>query len=88
MIGYDLVRAVIGDVEEVITEPIEEFEQMPLCQRVIVVKTKQGETFRLVLQAEKKKTLEFRKKPNYNWLQPKVYKGKSMHDIEMDEIDI
>jgi hypothetical protein len=34
---------------------------MPLCPRVGVVNTTQGETFRLVLQAEPKKTLNFRK---------------------------
>jgi hypothetical protein len=86
MIGYDLVRAVIGDVEKVIAEPIEEFEQMPLCQRVIVVNTKQGEPFRLVLQAEKRKSLEFRKKPKNDWLTPKVYKGKSMHEEEAEDL--
>jgi hypothetical protein len=41
----------------------------------IVVNTTQGETFRLVLQAENKKALEFRKKPRLDWLKPKVFKG-------------
>ena len=71
---YDLVRAVIGDVEEIVAEPIEEFEEMPLCQRRIFVQTKQGEMFQLVLQAEDKKALEFRKDFKSEWLTPKVYK--------------
>ena len=74
MIGYNLVQAVVYDVKEIVTEPIEEFEQHA-CQREIVVNTTQGETFRLVLQAENKKALEFRKKPRLDWLKPKVFKG-------------
>jgi hypothetical protein len=76
MIGYDLVRAVIGDVDEIIVHPIVEFEQMPLCNRDIIVRTKRGETFHIVLQTERKKDLEFRKKPKLDWLKPKLYKPK------------
>ena len=82
MIGYDLVRAVIGDVEEIVAEPIQEFDEMPLCQQRIFVRTKQGEMFHLVLQAETKKALKFRKEFTSEWLTPKVYKGKSMHEEE------
>jgi hypothetical protein len=84
MIGYNLVQAVIGDVEEIVVRPIEAFEQMPLCQREIVINTTQGETFRLVLQAETKKALEFRKEFKSAWLTPKVYKGQSMHEEELE----
>ena len=86
MIGYDLVRAVIGDVEEIVARPIEEFEQMPLCKREIFVRTTRGEMFHLVLQAENKKPLEFRKEFKSEWLTPKVYKGKSMHEEEAENI--
>ena len=86
MIGYDLVRAVIGDVEEIVAEPIQEFDEMPLCQQRIFVRTKQGEMFHLVLQAETKKALKFRKEFKSEWLTPKVYKGKSMHEEEDEEL--
>ena len=86
MIGYDYVRAVIGDVEEIVARPIEAFEQRPRCQREIFVRTKQGEMFRLVLQAERKKLLEFRREVKSNWLTPKVYTGKSMHEEEAENL--
>jgi hypothetical protein len=40
---------------------------------------------RLVRQAVKKKLLAFRKKPKDRWLKPKVYKGKSMHEEELEQ---
>ncbi len=41
---------------------------------------------RQVLQAVKKKVLAFRKKPKDTWLTPKVYKGKSMHQEELERL--
>jgi hypothetical protein len=41
---------------------------------------------RQVLQVAKKKVLAFRKKPMDTWLMPKVYKGKSMHQEELDRL--
>ena len=40
--------------------------------------------FQLVLQAETKQALKFRKEFKSEWLTPKVYKGKSMHEEELE----
>ena len=42
--------------------------------------------FHLVLQAETKKALKFRKEFTSEWVTPKVYKGKSMHEEEDEEL--
>jgi hypothetical protein len=81
----NLVRTIVSDVDEVIAEPIKEFEEMPLCKRSIYVNTEQGETFVLEIYAEEKEKLEFKNKFNDDWLTPKLYKGKSMHELEMEE---
>jgi hypothetical protein len=41
---------------------------------------------RQALHVVKNKVLAFRKKPKDSWLMPKVYKGKSMHQEELDRL--
>jgi hypothetical protein len=41
-------------------------------------------TFQRVLHAVKQKVLAFGRKPADTWLEPKVYKGKSMHEEELE----
>ena len=76
MLAYDLVRAVISDVEEVLVEPIDEntFDDEQKYRRMIRVRTKHGETFRLVLQSDRKKHIKVHTNIWFGWIKPKVYK--------------
>jgi hypothetical protein len=68
------ISTVISDVKEIIAELIEEFLDIPLCRRTISIETDQGETFELILQAEKPNKLKVHNKRKNDWLIPKVYK--------------
>jgi hypothetical protein len=74
MIGYDLVRTIITDVQEVMIKPITKSEHGSKCQRMIRIRTMQGETFELVLQSDQELRIHIHKNPWYGWLKPKVYK--------------
>src|SRR3954451_3641886 len=80
------MRTLIENVEEVL---IGKNEQSILTgfNRSITIKTKQGETVCIFLRADDPSKLEFKDEPELDesgWLKPKVYKGKSMHEMEMD----
>ena len=79
MIAYSNISAIIGDVEELVIEPIyDEFDDLPLFQRGIIIRTTNGETFRLTLQATSKQHLQFHNKLKQpDWMTPKVYRGKN-----------
>jgi hypothetical protein len=77
------MSTIIEGVEEVIVGPYES-NILAKHQRCITVQTKQGETFNLILRADEQQKLEFKDEPAPGWLTPKVYKGKSMHEMEMD----
>ena len=53
-------------------------------ERTITVRTKQGDILKLALRADEEAQLEFIDDPD-PWITPKVYKGKSMQEEEMDE---
>jgi hypothetical protein len=82
MIFYSNIAAIIGDVTELVVEPIyDEFADLPLLQRTIIVRTEKGETFELTLKATKKQHLRAHTKHTTPaWLTPKVYKGNEDDD--------
>ena len=86
MISYSNISAIIVDVDQLVIEPIyDEFDDLPLYQRQIIIKTKKGETFTLTLQATKKQYLQVHKKLKYeNWLTPTVYTGNVSDDEEQE----
>jgi hypothetical protein len=83
----DLVRTIVTDVEEVIVYPIKERELSieQLFERRIRIQTMSGENFDLELYSGEKEKLGSQERTGEEWLIPKVYKGKSMHEMEMDE---
>jgi len=75
----------ITDVEEIVVKPIEIREHE--VKRVIIIRTK-DEVCQLILHGEFGIDLELHRDGNdraHDWITPKVYKGKSMHEEELDE---
>jgi hypothetical protein len=65
--------ALIKEVKSILILPMQSDERIPVYQQIITVRTAQGETFELLLQAPKKRNLAFRKPPKSNWLEPLIY---------------
>jgi hypothetical protein len=78
MIAYDLVRAIISDVTELVVEPIDDktYDNRQRYCRMIRVRTNHGEIFELVLQSVQKKHLKVHTNIWFGWLKPKVYKPR------------
>ena len=79
-----MMDIIIEDVEQILVGANEPGVLIK-HQRCITVMTKQGETLYLMLRADEHKKLEFKEIPEPDWLTPKVYKGRSMHEQEMDD---
>lgn len=74
----------IEDIEKIeATEP-ERPDGLAYSKRTITMWTTKGEKVELILEAISPDQLEF-KQPDDSWLTPKVYKGKSMHEEELDD---
>ncbi len=73
MIVYTNVNVWMKDVESITDESTQSDLPDAVYQRSITVRTAQGETFELLLQAPKKQNLKFRKKPKSDWRTPVIY---------------
>ena len=83
------IDTVIEGVEEIVVEAIGKWVDHP--QRVIIVRTKHNENYYLKLQADERVKLELHRDlddEREDWLIPKVYKGQSAHDEEIEEEDL
>ena len=81
---FDVCKKVFADVREIEATDVMTSEVLGLSQRTLTIRTEAGETFDLVLQADDPERLEFKKPEEPGWLTPKVYKGKSMADEELE----
>jgi hypothetical protein len=70
MISYTHAEAGITDVEEITLEPVQSDDEKRVFQRSIEVRTKQGDTFQLVLRANKRQKLRFHRANQNSWLTP------------------
>jgi hypothetical protein len=78
-----ITRTWVEDIEKIeVTEP-EQPGELTYIKRTLTIWTTKGEKVELILEAESAERLEF-KKPDDSWLTPKVYKGKSMHQEELE----
>jgi len=77
---YDVSGIAVEKVDGLVdTEP---FEVRNAYSRCIRVYTTGSDELELVLYADADTKLELKES---DWLTPKVYKGKSMHELEMEE---
>ncbi len=74
----------IEHINEIEVEEPKEFEEFGHSQRSMIIWTREGERYELYFQADALGALEF-KKPDESWLSPKLYKGKSMHEEELED---
>jgi hypothetical protein len=81
---WDVCKKVFADVREVEATDVKTSSVLGISQRTLTIRTEGGEAFDLVLQADTPEKLEFKKPEEPGWLTPKVYKGKSMHEEELE----
>jgi hypothetical protein len=85
LITLKTTKFIISNVEDiVIDEPMEHIEG-ELSERSISIRTYEGECYEISLQADALGKLKFVETSKDGWLTPKVYKGQSMHEQEMEE---
>ena len=75
MITYTGTDAFLSYVTEISVHPVEWCDEPDLCyERRITVRTKDLGEFTLVMRAEKRGSLDVRKRKTVDWLMPKLYK--------------
>ena len=74
-----ITRIWIEHIEKIEVEDITLHRELGSIHKTLNIWTKEGDKIELVLEADSPEQLEFRKS---EWLTPKVYKGKSMHEEE------
>jgi hypothetical protein len=79
-----ITRIWIEHIDKIEVEDAKEFDPLEMSKREITISTDNGEKFELILEAHTAEQLEFKKPAD--WLTPKVYHGKSMHDEEGDHV--
>jgi hypothetical protein len=78
-------KFIISNVEDiVIDEPMEHIEGK-FSERSISIRTYEGECYEISLQADALGKLKFVEASKDGWLTPKLYKGKSMHEEDLEE---
>jgi hypothetical protein len=73
MISYTHIEAGITNVEDITLEPLQSDAETGVYQRTITVRTKQGDSFDLVLRATNKRNLRLRRHSHSVWVTPMLY---------------
>ncbi len=81
---WNVCKKVFAEVREIEATEIKTSGVLGISQRTLTIRTEAGEAVDLVLQADEPEKLEFKKREEPGWLTPKVYKGKSMHEEELE----
>jgi hypothetical protein len=80
-----ITQLIIDNIESIeIDEPMEQIEG-EFSERSITIKTYEGERYEISLQSDSLDKLKFIETSKDGWLTPKLYKGKSMHEEELEE---
>jgi hypothetical protein len=77
-----ITKIVIDHIDKVEVGDMETFRALGYSQQSITLWTTEGEEYELILEADTPEQLAF--KTFSDWLTPKLYKGKSMPEEEME----
>jgi hypothetical protein len=82
MTTIKITKIIIDHIKDIEVADARKFDELLYSSRSLDIWTEEGEKFEIVLEANALEQLQFKKN---DWLTPKLYKGKSMHEQEMDE---
>jgi hypothetical protein len=68
-----ITRIIIDHIEKIEAEETKRYEELGYADRSLILWTKEGDKYELILEADSPEQLEFTKPSD--WLSPQLYKG-------------